>query len=103
MVMRVGRSLSKRMGGGRGLVVAGVAGTASAPRQRDPGSKPNAGASKPKIGGLRAFRVLLVRSVRETGRNRFVNGVRMGATLVLAGLFGLVWGENQSVVDIYIH
>ena len=43
--------------------------------------------------------VLLVRSLREMARNSFVNGIRMAATLVLAGLFGVVWGDQQSVVD----
>ena len=62
------------------------------------------GAGKPpghrrKLGPLRAFLVLLGRSLRETGRDHFVNGVRMVATVVLAGLFGLVWGQQHSVVD----
>ncbi len=35
-----------------------------------------------KIGAARAFVVLLGRSVRETLRNTFVNGVRMAATVM---------------------
>jgi ABC-type multidrug transport system ATPase subunit len=52
-----------------------------------------------KIGARQAFVVLLVRSLKEMARNSFVNGIRMAATLVLAGLFGVVWGGQQSVVD----
>lgn len=68
------------------------------------GGPEQGGASKPpghsrKLGLLRAFLVLLGRSLRETGRDHFVNGVRMAATVVLAGLFGLVWGQQHSVVD----
>ena len=52
-----------------------------------------------RLGPVRAFLVLLTRSLRETARNHFVNGVRMVATIVLAGLFGVVWGQQHSVVD----
>ena len=93
-----GRSGPGRPPGGKGLV--GRLGRAMR-RFRLGGERDKVGGgfSHRRIGPLRAFRVLLARSLKETARSHFVNIARAAATVVLAGLFGVVWGHESSVVD----
>ena len=57
------------------------------------------GSNGRKLTTRRAFLVLLGRTLRETRRNTFANGVRLVATVLLAGMFGVVFGGKQSLVD----